>query len=64
MAEPNFQDRVKHRTSKEVTTGVVIAKYAIYDMQHLDVRTDEDKIIYKTPAKNWETIETEAERYE
>lgn len=55
---PMVQDRVKHKTSDIPTTGVVIAKYKVYDLDFLDVRID-DSIKYKTPAKNWETIQTE-----
>lgn len=56
---PKYQDRVKHRTSAEAVVGTVIAKYKNYDWWALDVRTDDNKIVYKTPAKNWDTISTE-----
>jgi hypothetical protein len=74
MPEPNFQDRVKHKTSGIAVTGIVVAKYPntyfndLKDLRGtewlLDVRSDEHKIIYATPAENWETISTEEERFE
>lgn len=79
MAIPNYQDRVKHRTASELVIGTVIAKYRINrglkevenkkayfeeTIDVLDVRSDDDKIYYSTPAKNWETIMTEEESNE
>jgi len=75
--EPEFRDRVKHKTSADHTTGVVIAKYPAVILngemikhpkpfklglkqidvkQYLDVRGDDDKIYWETPAANWEVI--------
>lgn len=58
--EPNFQDRVKHKNLSEPTSGTVIAKYPGLGKnkkkQFLDVRTDDDRIIYETPAENWNVL--------
>lgn len=66
--EPGYQDRVKHKyNTSESTTGTVIAKYPGFGKdikkQFLDVRTDDDRIIYETPAENWEIVQTEEERF-
>lgn len=49
--KPELYDEVKHK--KNETAGTVIAKYKIGETIYLDVRGTEDKIFYKTPAKNW-----------
>lgn len=66
---PNLQDGVRHKSSAYSATGIVIAKYKNPSMLPgewlLDVRRDDDKKIeYATPAKNWERINTEEERFE
>lgn len=63
MDEPNFQDQVRHRKNPD-GTGVVIAKYKDTTSEtrgsryinFIDVRTPDDRIIYHTPARNWETV--------
>ena len=50
---PEYQDQVKHINGE--VTGTVIADYVIRQVRYFDVRTDEDRIIYTTPASNWET---------
>lgn len=67
MAEPKFQDRVRHKFSANLVTGTVIAKYPACDVQYisnkgpklqlLDVRSDDDRIYYATPAENWEVTQ-------
>lgn len=59
---PEFQDDVRHREQQD-EVGVVIAKYPIEGKQFLDVRMSDDRIVYKTPAENWETTRTEEERW-
>jgi len=64
--EPEVQDYVKHKTAD--VTGIVTAKYLgkyiresspeIADMQFLDVRGDDEKMYWKTPAANWDILES------
>lgn len=51
MAE--FRDQVKHINGE--VTGIVIAEYTIREELYFDVRTDDNHIIYATPASNWIT---------
>ena len=57
--EPQYQDTVKHTNSD--VTGVVIAIYSCENSEgamttYLDVRSGYDKIYYKTPRDNWESV--------
>lgn len=62
---PEYYDHVKHR--KNDTTGVVIAVYArrgstkTVDETLFDVKGDDGKIYYKTPAENWKFVRGESE---
>jgi len=52
--EPTVRDEVKHNTQDY--TGVVLAKYPGQvdpTKNYLDVRLDDDKVYYGTPAANW-----------
>lgn len=71
MSLPAYQDRVRHSNPLESVTGTVIAVFTATrigleqkDVTMLDVRTDDDKIIYSTPAENWITVSTEEENFE
>lgn len=55
--EPALRDEVKSKIAVDMA-GTVIAKYpgGPNQEQLLDVRLFNEKIYYKTPAKNWEVI--------
>jgi hypothetical protein len=61
---PEFQDDVKHKSGE--ATGRVIATYELRGVDYFDVRLDDEEgsILYETPAVNWITIITEADRVE
>lgn len=66
MAIPKYQDDVKHK--KNEYTGRVIAVHVELTpngpITYFDVRGTDDQIYYHTPAKNWEVVNTEEERYD
>lgn len=66
MAIPKYQDDVKNKKSEY--SGRVIAVYEETtdkgSITYFDVRGTNDQIYYHTPAKNWETINTEEERHD
>ena len=49
-----IRDEVKHKHND--VSGIVISKYLIGSELLLDVRSDDDKIYYCTPIKNWSTV--------
>lgn len=59
---PHYQDEVKNKKSGYV--GIVIAVYVENSAVYFDVRGVDDRIYYRTPANNWETLKTEEERFE
>ena len=60
-----YQTDVKHKTTD--VTGVVIAEYRRLDQEKpaqiiLDVRGDDGKIYYGTPASNWTVVLTREDK--
>ncbi|MDD4154924.1 MAG: hypothetical protein PHT30_05930 [Bacilli bacterium] len=55
--EPNLRDEVRSKIAPD-TTGMVIAKYPVGPKKeaHLDIRLFNEKIYYRSPAKNWEVV--------
>jgi hypothetical protein len=55
--EPSLRDEVKSKIAQDMV-GIVIAKYPGTAEQGnlLDIRLSNEKIYYKTPAKNWEVV--------
>jgi hypothetical protein len=55
--EPSLRDEVKSKIAPDMA-GIVIAKYPGTAEQGnlLDIRLSNEKIYYKTPAKNWEVV--------
>jgi len=53
--EPNLRDEVKSKVAPDMT-GIVIAKYPVGPKKeaHLDIRLFNEKVYYRSPAKNWE----------
>ena len=60
--EPELRDEVKSRIVPDMA-GTVIAKYPCEHLEgnFLDIRLFNERIYYKTPAKNWEVIKINAE---
>ena len=62
---PNLQDMVSHKLND--MSGVVIAKFAGLKFNppkpgiFLDVRGDNNRVYYNTPAENWTVIATREE---
>ena len=52
-----YYDHVKHKNND--MTGVVIAIYQRDDVTVFDVKGDDEKIYYKTPAANWTFVKEE-----
>lgn len=51
---PDLQDTVKNILNE--TTGKVITVYEKNGVRYLDVRGDDYRIYYDTPASNWEVV--------
>jgi len=60
---PEVQDQVKHISGE--MTGTVIARFTEGRpiAVKLDVRGDDGRIYYNTPAENWERVRTEEETW-
>ena len=60
--EPELRDEVKSKIVPDMA-GIVIAKYSCEHLEgnFLDIRLFNERIYYKTPAKNWEVIKINAE---
>lgn len=54
--EPELRDTVQHKDQLDVI-GVVLTKYPSEGKQMLDVRVEENQIVYRTPAANWSVIQ-------
>ena len=62
MGTPKYMDIVRSKLNE--TIGVVIAVYTDEkEVLRFDIRTNEDRVYYGTPAENWTTVSKEEDAW-